>query len=375
MAITQTSRPTNHSILVNVLQLPTGHDAERTAFQRLDPEGFSIRHPPKPHELNDMITNDSKLFQTIHMGAAVVDPDKWLLVIDGLVENPCSLNLTTLKALPARTITSFHECFGSPLKPATTALWRIGNIQWTGVPLRSLLELARPLPEARYVWSEGLDRGTFAGVTADRYQKDLPLSKALSDEVLIAYAINGQPLSKERGGPVRLVVPGWFGTNSTKWLSKISLQRDRATGPYTARFYNIPDPGGPEGAMKPVWKVDVNSMICRPAPGIELRGPEVRVEGWAWSHDGIKRVEVTVDDVEHCCEAMVDGRTEFSWQRFSVELRFAAGQHTAIARATSTDGETQPLSGRRNHCHSVKFTVLGRDGGGNFRRAIESTCT
>ncbi|CAO2656394.1 Nn.00g051970.m01.CDS01 [Neocucurbitaria sp. VM-36] len=259
-------------------------------------QGFHIRHPPKPHLLSEEITKDEELFQTIHMGSVVVDVGKWLLVVDGLVERPFALTFKQLLALPHVTITSIVECFGSPLAPPITALWRIGNVTWTGVPLCTLLSYARPLPSAQFVWSEGLDSGVFAGVEAERYQKDLPLDKALSKEVLIAYEMNGQPLGRERGGPVRLVVPGWFGTNSTKWLCKLSLREERAPGPYTTRFYNIKDQDDPKGRMIPVWKVDVNSMIVRPAPDTVMRGFETEVEGWAWSHGGVAQVDISSDD-------------------------------------------------------------------------------
>lgn len=335
-----------------------GKDDERSAFVKLDPSGFLIRHPPKPHLLDTYITPDDQLFQTIHMGAAVVDQEIWVLVIDGLVEKPFALNFDMLQELPSRTITSFHECYGSPIKPATTALWRVGNVQWTGVPLRALLEIAKPLPGASFVWSDGLDRGEFAGVQADRYQKDLPIAKAMTDEVLLAYQINGKPLSKERGGPVRLVVPGWFGTNSTKWISKITLQDHRATGPYTTRFYNEPDPAGAEGALRPVWEVEPNSMIVRPQPGEKIEGPELRIEGWAWYHEPIERVQLSVDEGRLWMEASVEERIEISWQKFSLTLKLRIGCHKIIARAVTGDGAMQPLGGRRNHCHAVLFEMI-----------------
>ncbi|KAH8755079.1 Oxidoreductase, molybdopterin-binding domain-containing protein [Diaporthe sp. PMI_573] len=196
---------------------------EREACLAIDPVGFTIRHPPAPHHLSSFLTSEEQLFQTIHMGAAVVDHERWLLIIDGLVQHPFALTLGQLRSLPTSSITSFHECYGSPLKPPTEAVWRVGNVTWTGVRLFHILEIARLMETAQFVWSEGLDHGTFAGVTSDRYQKDLPLSKALGSEVLVALEMNGQPLGKERGGPVRLVVPGWFGTNSTKWLCRLTL--------------------------------------------------------------------------------------------------------------------------------------------------------
>lgn len=333
---------------------------ERSAFVKLEPSGFFIRHPPKPHILDDYITPDDQLFQTIHMGAAVVDQEKWLLVVDGLVQNPFALTFDMLRKLASHTVTSFHECYGSPLKPATTALWRVGNVRWTGVPLNVILEMAKPMPAASFVWSDGLDRGEFAGVKADRYQKDLPIAKAMSDEVLLAYEVNGQPLSKERGGPVRLVVPGWFGTNSTKWISKISLQDHRATGPYTTKFYNEPDPAGSEGSLRPVWAVEPNSMIVTPQPDEKIDGPDLLVKGWAWYHEPIERVQLSVDKGKSWKEAVVVERVDFSWQKFSLVLHLKPGHHSVIARAVSGNGAMQPLGGRRNHCHSVSFEIGGR---------------
>ena len=333
---------------------------EREAFVRLDPNGFQIRHPPPPHELDSYITPDDKLFQTIHMGAAVINHSCYQLVVDGLVERPFAITLDELKHLPPTSITAFHECYGSPLKPPTEACWRIGNVRWTGVRLSHLLDLAGfgPCEEQRFVWSEGLDRGSFAGVDADRYQKDLPISKALRPEVLVAYEINGEPLSKERGGPVRLVVPGYFGTNSTKWLCKLSVQAKRAPGPYTTTFYNEKDPMNPQGhKMRPVWQVEINSMIVRPKPDEVCMSSEVQVKGWAWSDNGVREVEVSSNDGKTWQNARVDVSIEYGWQEFEATLQLQRGHHTIIARATSFSGAQQPLAGRRNHVHRVTLEV------------------
>lgn len=331
------------------------HDRERRALVSQMP-GFHIRPPPKPHHLSEFITAEEDLFQTVHMGVAEVDKQKWLLVVDGLVERPFALTFAQLLALPSAEVTSFHECFGSPLTAPMTALWRVGNVTWTGVPLRTLLLYARPLPSAGYVWSEGLDSGVFAGVYADRYQKDLPLGKALCSEVLVAFKINGQLLSGERGGPVRLVVPGWFGTNSTKWLSKLTLREGRAPGPYTTRFYNIDDPSHVDRRMRPVWEVDVNSMIVRPAPGA-FTETRFTVEGWSWSHDGVVKVEVSSDGGKSWKGSDLVPRIDFSWQRFSLQMDLLPGCYVLMARATSKEGKRQALSGWRNHAHSIRVIV------------------
>ncbi|KUJ13726.1 molybdopterin binding oxidoreductase [Mollisia scopiformis] len=332
-------------------------DRERKACLGLDPAGFYIRHPPPPHELTSFITPDSQLFHTIHMGGAIVDLDSYKIVVDGLVKNPLQFSLLELKQFPSKTITAFHECYGSPLNPPTTNVWRIGNVKWTGVPLKCILELAQPFPEAKFVWSDGLDYGSFGGVTTDRYQKDLPIEKAMSDEVLLAYEMNGSPLSRKRGGPVRLIAPGWFGTNMTKWICRISLQAERAGGPFTTKFYNEVHSSGNREEIRPVWDVEPNSMIVNPADGAKLQTNEVEVWGWAWSADGIVEVEVSLDEGTTFSNAEIEARKEFSWQRFQYSATFPSGSHSLMARATSTSGAQQPVSGRRNHVHIAHFTV------------------
>ncbi len=330
---------------------------ERRACLRLDPEGFYIRHPPPPHCLNTFITPEDQLFHTIHMGAAVVDPDNYVIKIDGLVKHPLCISLPELKQMESRTITAFHECYGSPIKLPTENVWRIGNVRWTGVPLKSILVLAQPLREARFIWSEGLDYGEFAGVQADRYQKDLPVEKATSPEVLLAYEINGSPIDKKRGGPVRLIVPGYFGTNMTKWLCRLSLQNHRATGPFTTTFYNEKDPTSLCGKMRAVWMVEPNSMIIKPAPDERIPASDFEIVGWAWSDDGIIDVEIKIDNQKDYVTADLDQRIDFSWQRFRKTITLSPGSHQVTARAKSASGLQQPISGRRNHVHTIHFTI------------------
>ncbi|KAI9933169.1 hypothetical protein MW887_007640 [Aspergillus wentii] len=335
----------------------------RQSLVDIQPKGFFIRHPPKPHQLEDNLTPETCLFQTIHMGAAVVDSSRWTLAVDGLVERPFSINLDQLRQMPSTSVTSFHECYGSPLVAPTKNVWRIGNVVWTGVPLKDLLAIARPDTRGSFVWSDGLDSGTFAGVSADRYQKDLPMEKALSPEVLVAYAMNGQPLGKERGGPVRLVVPGWFGTNSTKWLCRLSVQEGRSPDPFTTVFYNELDPGDVAGVRKrPVWKVEPNSIIVRPCPGGVFCPGYVEVWGRAWGGEEIVRVDVSIDG-QTWIEARVAPREQFEWQFFCLQLLIEqSGRYTIQARATDKTGDRQPLSQRRNHVPSVEIEI--QDGGG-----------
>ncbi|KAB8274929.1 Oxidoreductase, molybdopterin-binding domain-containing protein [Aspergillus minisclerotigenes] len=290
-------------------------DSERKALTEIRPKGFYIRQPPRPYELLDNVTSEEALFQTIDMGAAIVDCDHWTLVVDGLVERPFFINLAQLRRMPWESIISFHECYGSPL--------------------------TAPTKNGTFVWSDGLDSGMFAGVSADRYQKELPIKKALSLNVLVAYEMNGQPVSTERGGPAKLVVPGWYGTNSTKWLCRLSVEETRSSNPFTTMFYNEVDPTDLSSVrMRPVWEVEPNSMIVRPRP--EEMFPchnHVEVWGGAWDAEEIVRVE-------------------FEWQFFRLRVLFSrSGRCIIQVRATDSVGTQQPLSNRRNHVPTVQIQI------------------
>ena len=300
------------------------------------------------------------------MGPPTISEDNYLLVISGLVAAPYALTLPQLQALPSTTVTAFMECYGSPLVPPTAPCRRVGNASWTGVRLVDLLALAGEVGEAAtHVWSSGLDSGRFAGHKADRYQKDVTLKKARAEETLVAWAMNGEVLERYRGGPVRLVVPGWFGTNSTKWLCRIEVREGRCEGIFTRELYNEVN-WGELAKVGPVWEVEVNAIITSPQPGERVGegrdpGVVVYVSGWAWSADGVERVEVSVDGGESWQGASVRERgTGWGWQGWAANVLLQDGQKgacTLLARATSKSGVQQPLKGRRNAVHRVKIEV------------------
>ena len=348
---------------VTLLGQASLNGSERDALVEVSPSGFHLRPPQIPHELVEEVTSEDDLFQTIHMGSAVVDQDKWQLTIDGLVDQPISISWHQLMNLPKTSITAFHECYGSPIKPPDTNLWRIGNVEWTGVSLALLLDIVKPTSEARYVWSDGLEHGSFFDARdVDRYQKDVTLEKARSSECLVAYEMNGKPLSKNRGGPVRLVIPGWYGTNSTKWLCRLSLQSERAQGPFTTIYYNEIDPTR-DGLMKrPCWEVEPNSfLLTTPSSEGRLTGPEITVSGRAWSSATIRDLSINIwlDNAwSEKVKIELIPRVEFEWQSFSTTITLEPGTYKLMSRATDQNGAQQPLAGRRNHVHIVEIHVV-----------------
>ncbi|KAF4341666.1 sulfite oxidase s [Fusarium beomiforme] len=320
---------------------PSGR--EREACTSIDPEGFFLRPPPTHHHLSSFVTPDDQLFQTIHMGAAVVDPEKWLLVIDGLVRRPFALTLEQLKALPQTSVTAFHECYGSPLKPPTSNPWRVGNVVWTGVRLSTILTLAEPLPGVRFVWSEGLDYGGFFEYEADRrLARDKSPKTGSSPRMERKWKTTEQRARR----------------SSATRCSGLSLQETRAPGPFAAVLYNEKDPKDPEGLrMRPVWEVEVNSMITKPVNGEEISEGLITIEGWAWCHDNIVLVEVSKDEGQSWVRGKVEEKDDQAWQKFTAMVELEPGAWKLIARATSEGGMQQPLEGRRNHVHSITVNV------------------
>ena len=205
---------------------------------RLDPQGPFMRDPLAPHQMRDRLTRTQDLFILCHLGVPRIERDRWSLTIDGMVERPSTLRFDDLVRYPKTEVATIHQCCGSPLKPFEPRR-RVCNVRWSGVRLVDVLADCRPRSAAQYIWSYGADSGEFSGVVVDPYLKDLPIAR-VEDDVLIAYEMNGSALPAEHGFPARLVVPGFYGTNSVKWLTRMSFVESRAQGPFTTRWYNDP---------------------------------------------------------------------------------------------------------------------------------------
>jgi DMSO/TMAO reductase YedYZ molybdopterin-dependent catalytic subunit len=327
---------------------------------RLDPSGPFLRHPLQPHQLHDRVTRTEDTIVLWHLGLPRLDPDSWSVAIDGLVRRPRRLTLAELKRRPRVEITSVHECCGSPLRPDEPAR-RVCNVAWGGVRLADLIAECQPQPEARFLWASGADHGVFQGVDCDAYVKDVPLERVAAD-VLIADEMNGAPLRPENGHPARLVVPGFYGTNSVKWLQRLTLAAGRASGPFTTRWYSdaVRDAAGhPTDATAPVWSIAPESVIVSPAPDQVLKaGEDVEVWGWTWADGGVATVELGADDGSHWMRATVEPPAGRAWQHFSATWRpQRRGRQELRSRAHSGDGRSQPPSGARNAIHAVAIEV------------------
>ncbi|MBV9239820.1 MAG: molybdopterin-dependent oxidoreductase [Xanthobacteraceae bacterium] len=326
----------------------------------LNPTSLYRRIPLAPHQMRDRRTRTGDAIILAHLGVPQLNQDAWMLTVDGLVDRPLTLRFADLARYPKVLLPSVHQCAGNPLEPFAPSQ-RVCNVVWGGVRLVDILAACQPGPQARYLWSHGADYGTFDGVEIDAYVKDLPLERAPAD-VLIAYELNGAPLPPAHGFPVRLVVPGFYGTNSVKWLTRMSLADRRADGPFTTRWYNDPvldAAGQPTAQTTPVWDIAPQSIIVSPAPDAVIGAArETEVWGWAWGDGGIASVEVSKDDGATWAAAALEPPRGREWQRFSLAWRpTASGQATLCARATSRSGVRQPLAGRRNAVHRVSVRI------------------
>jgi sulfane dehydrogenase subunit SoxC len=327
----------------------------------LDPATPFLRHPLQPHQLLDRVTRAQDTIVLCHLGVPQLDAGDWSLSIDGLVGRPLRLTLSEIMRRPRTEITSVHQCCGSPLRPDVPTR-RICNVRWGGVRLADLMAECGPEPAARFIWSSGADYGVFDGVSCEAYVKDLPMERVAAD-ALIAYEMNGAPLRPENGYPARLVVPGYYGTNSVKWLTRLTLSDARATGPFTTRWYNdaIRDASGePTGATRPVWWIAPDSVIVSPEPDRVMRlGDAVEIWGWAWADRGVSTVDVSSDGASTWMRAAVEPPAGRAWQRFAVSWHPRhPGGHELCSRAQAVDGSSQPLAGARNALHRVRVKVV-----------------
>ena len=294
-----------------------------------------------------------------HFDIPAVDPATWRLRLGGLVDHPIELTLDELQARPSTTIPVTLECAGNGrarLRPRPLSNpWlfeAIGTAEWTGTPLGPLLDEAGLRPEATELVFTGADRGVQGGNEHD-FQRSLSISHARRPEVQLVYAMNGQPLQPQHGFPLRLIVPGWYGMASVKWLRTIEAvdQPFRGYQQGTAYHYKAAadDPG------TPVSTIRVRALMAPPGiPDYFSRrrlvdpGP-VTITGRAWGGTApISRVQVGVDG-EWADAALAPPMGDFAWRGWTFDWHATPGKHLLACRATDAAGEEQPLEAPWNY--------------------------
>lgn len=308
--------------------------------------------------LEDMpgVITPNELFFVRNNGASLgIRESDWRLVIDGdAVSAPVELTYDDVRRLPPQTLTTFLECAGNHRamfdrvqgRPAEGTQWGtggIGNGIWRGARLADALELAGITPAAASVLLVGLDsEAPEAG-----FRRAVPVEKALAD-VLLAYELNGEPLPRDHGFPLRALVPGWVGSSSIKWLGRIEVSSEmhwtrNNTGSYVLIGPDYPPEGRAAGRIATVQTI--KSALALPWPA-ELDAGLHTLHGFAQSPEGrIDRVEWSGDGGATWRDARLTGvQTDRSWQRFEFDWEAAPGEHTVMTRATDHTGTRQPES-------------------------------
>ena len=290
----------------------------------------------------------------VHYDIPVVDPATWRLAIDGRVGTPLRLTLDDLKAREAVTAPITMECAGNGralLEPRPVSQpWlaeAVGTAEWTGVPLASLLAEAGIQDGAVEVVFTGLDRGVEGGVE-QLYERSLTLDEALREDVLLAYACNGVPLPPQHGFPLRLLVPGWYGMTSVKWLQRITVVDGPFTGYQMITGYRLRSETGEPGT--PVTRIEPRSLLMPPGiPDFMSRRRFAppgrhRLQGRAWSGWGpIERVDVSSDGgATWQPAALGEPLGPAAWASFTYDWDATEGEHVLCARARDATGRSQP---------------------------------
>ena len=311
----------------------------------------ALRHDRTPAGLHYLL---------VHYDIPDVDPATFRLKIEGHVERPLSLSLDDLRSRPRVSAPVTLECAGNGRalyepRPVSQPwlLEAVGTAEWTGISLASLLEEAGIRDGAIDVAFAGLDHGLEGEVEQD-YERGLPLADAMRPDLILAYEMNGQPLPPQHGYPLRLVVPGWYGMASVKWLARIQVLDHAFEGYQNARAYRWRT--HEEDAGTPVERMRVRSLMVPPGfptflpRSRNLRPGPVTLQGRAWSGQGpVERVEVSVDGGGSWKDAELETAIgPHAWHRWTFAWDATPGTHVVASRATDATGATQPIEAEWN---------------------------
>jgi DMSO/TMAO reductase YedYZ molybdopterin-dependent catalytic subunit len=323
---------------------------------------------------HDLTPNDAFYVRWhLPMTPTAVDPRTWRLRIRGHVERPLELSLDELRRTEPASVVAVNQCSGNSrglfTPPMPGAQWRngaMGNARWTGVRLRDLLTRAGLRAGAVDVTFDGLDNGGLPSVPD--FVKSLPVDEARRVDVLLAYAMNGEPLPLLNGYPLRVVVPGWYATYWVKGLSDISAVPRAFDGFWMARAYRIPKtPNAVESPNQlatetvPIQRMNIRSFFTSHETGSRVSlGQATELSGIAFDGgSGIRQVEVSTDGGETWQTAHLgEDLGRYSFRRWRLEWRPAVpGSVRLLVRATSNAGETQPANAGWNRSGYMRNVV------------------
>jgi sulfite oxidase len=316
--------------------------------------------PPLDLLRENFVTPTELFFARNHAPFPAVDPSQYRLSIGGLVERALSLSLEEIREqFPRRTQLVTLQCAGNrrqelmevaPIPGEVSwGLAAVSNAEWAGVALRDLLLAAGIAEEGRHVAFLGLDEVEKHGERFG-FGGSIPLRKALEAEVLLAYEMNGAPLSPAHGYPLRAVVPGYIGARSVKWLSEITVQRKPSSNYYQAHAYKLFPPHVTQETVD--WErglmlgeLPVNAVICHPREGEPVPAGPVRVQGYAITGGNrtVERVDLSLDGGETWQVAELAGDAlPGAWRFWEATVMLPAGETQVLARAWDSSANTQP---------------------------------
>jgi DMSO/TMAO reductase YedYZ molybdopterin-dependent catalytic subunit len=305
--------------------------------------------------LDGFVTPTERFYVRCHFPIPKINEREWGLKIEGHVTRPLRLTMDELRELPAQQVTATVECAGNSrvflvpkVKGVQWELGAVGNAEWTGVRLRDVLERADISDGAREIVFEGADSGTIAELPRPagkvNFARSVPIEKAMQD-VLLAWAMNGEPLTEAHGFPLRAIVPGWYGMASVKWLQRLIITDRPFHGYYQSIDYAYwrRDEDGP--VLVPLAEMQVKAEIARPENNeVISANSHYHVRGAAWTAGAIvTRVEISFDGGKSWSDTRLDGNaSENAWRLWEFEWKSPVpGNYTLMARATDSRGRVQ----------------------------------
>jgi DMSO/TMAO reductase YedYZ molybdopterin-dependent catalytic subunit len=321
-----------------------------------------------------VITPNDAFFVRYHLADVPldIDPAKFSLEIKGKVDKPLKLSLPDIKKMPAIEFVAVNQCSGNSrgffnprVAGGQLGNGAMGNARWTGVPLRTVLDKAGVQQGAKQVTFNGMD-GPVSDKTPD-FVKALDIDHARDGEVMLAYAMNGQPLPVLNGFPLRLVVPGYYGTYWVKHLNEITVVDNTFDGFWMKSAYRIPDtdcaciePGTAPKATIPINRFNVRSFITNLSNGAKVKaGKSMVVKGIAFDGGkGIKDVDLSIDGGKTWTQTRLGKDLgKYSFREWQHVVTLPAGMYDLKVRATSQSGQTQPMTATWNPAGYMRNVV------------------